>query len=154
MAEKRKSFTVSVQIDGMHETLRAFRDLPKEASEELRKASLDLAESLATSIRVAAGSDRAPQALIVAQTLKVKRDRVPVLEVGGTKRIGRNRVPANRLMFGAEFGSNRHKQFHKRHTGSTGSWFFGTVEREQAEIGKAWNEAADTIIRDFAAGGS
>lgn len=154
MATPRKSFTISVQIDGMNETLAAFRALPKEASDELRKQAMTLAETLTTSIRVAAGADRSPQARIVAATLKVKRDRVPVITVGGTKRIGRNKVPANKLMFGAEFGSNRHKQFHKKHTGRTGSWFFGTVEREQAEIGRQWSEAADTIIRDFAAGGS
>lgn len=153
MAE-RKSFTVAVQIDGMTETLAAFRKLPKEASAQLREDSMKLAETLASSVRVAAGADKSPQAAIVAGTLKVKRDRVPVLVVGGTKRIGRNRVPANRLMFGAEFGSNRYKQFHKRHTGRTGSWFFGTVEREQAEIARQWNESADKIIHQFTGGSS
>lgn len=153
MAAKRKSFTISVQVEGMGDTLRAFRDLPKDASDELRTASMEIAESLAVKIRTAAGSDRSPQARLVAATLKVKRDRVPVLEVGGTKRIGRNKVPANRLMFGAEFGSNRFRQFHKRHTGTTGSWFYGTVEREQAEIGRQWLEAADRIIAKWSAGG-
>lgn len=152
MAQKKKSFTVSVQVDGMKETLDAFRQLPKEASAVLRDASKELAETLVTKIRIAANSDRSPQARIVAATLKVKRDRVPVIEVGGTKRIGRNKVPAYHLLFGSEFGSHRFKQFQKRHTGTTGSWFFPTVEREQAEIGKAWNEAADEIVTRFGGG--
>jgi hypothetical protein len=153
VAAKRKSFTISIQVEGMGETLRAFRDLPKEASDELRVESGEIAEYLAGKIRTAAGSDMSPQARIVAATLKVKRDRVPVLEVGGTKRIGRNKVPANRLMFGAEFGSNRFRQFHKRHTGTAGSWFYGTVKREEAEIGRMWLEAADRIIAKWAEGG-
>lgn len=152
MAEKRKSFTVSVQVEGMRETLDALKALPKEANAAIRDASKELAQSLATKIKLAAGRDRSPQARLVASTLKVKRDRVPVIEVGGTKRIGRHRVEAHELLFGAEFGSHRFKQFHKRHTGTTGSWFFPTVEREQAEIIAAWDQAADEIVTRF--GGS
>lgn len=152
MASKSRKLVVSVQIDGVRETLNAFRDLPKEASNELRDAAQGLAETMLVKVKAAAAADRSPQARLVAGTAKVKRDRVPVLEVGGTKRLGRNREPAYEILFGAEFGSNRYKQFHKRHTGRAGSWFFPIVERESAEIGRQWNAAADRIIRKFGEG--
>lgn len=149
---KSKKLIVSVQIDGVQETLRKFRDLPKDASNELREAAAELAETLLTKVKAAAAHDKSPQARIVAATAKVKRDRVPVLEVGGTKRIGRNKRPAYDLLFGAEFGSSQYKQFHKAHTGRTGSWFFPVIEKESAEIGRQWNAAADRIIEKFGEG--
>lgn len=147
----QKKLIVSVQIDGVRETLAKFRDLPKDASEELRVQAGKLAESMLSKVKAAAARDRSPQSRIVAATAKVKRDRVPVLEVGGTKRIGRNKQPAFKLTMGAEFGS-RLKQFHKPHQGRTGSWFFPVVEKESAEIGRQWSEAADRIVRKFGEG--
>lgn len=152
MAQK-KSLTVSVSVSGMRETLDAFKALPKDAGNAIRDASKELAERLAAPIRTAAGRARQPQAAILAATIKVKRDRVPVLEVGGTKRIGRNKVPAWRLLFGGEFGSNAYRQFHQRHTGNEGTWFFPTVEREKAQIIDGWEKAADEIVTRFGGGG-
>lgn len=152
MASGKKSFTVSVKVDNLRETLAAVRAVGKDAEAALRDRAFKLGEQLAQSITRAAGSDKSPQSRIVAATLKVKRDRLPVLEVGGTKRIGRNRAPAYTLLFGAEFGSNHYGQFHKKHTGTTGSWFFPTVEREQSEIVAAWEEAAADVVREFGEG--
>lgn len=149
---RSQSFKVEVQIENMRETLAAVRALGKEAEAALRDRAFKLGEQLAQSIARAAASDKSPQTRIVAATLKVKRDRLPVLEVGGTKRIGRNRVPAYALLFGAEFGSVQYRQFHKAHQGKAGSWFFPTVEREQAEIVAAWEQAADDVVREFGEG--
>lgn len=146
---KRTSFTVAVQVTNLRETLAAVHAVGKDAEAALRVRAAELAKTLAASITSAAKRDRSPQARLVVQTLKVKRDRLPVLEVGGTKRLGRNKAPAWALLFGSEFGSGQHKQFHKRHTGTTGSWFFPTVEREQAEIVAAWEEAAADVVREF-----
>lgn len=145
----RKSFTIAVQVTGMRETLAALRALGKEADAAIRERSFELATTLKGSIERAARSARSPQARLVVTTLKVKRDRLPVLEVGGTKRLGRNKAPAYKLLFGAELGSNKHKQFHQRHTGRTGTWFFPTVERDQAEIVAEWEQAADDVITSF-----
>lgn len=149
---QRKSFTVAVQVNGMRETLAAVRAVGKNAENALRDRAVELGKKLGASITAAAKRDKSPQARLVVTTLKVKRDRLPVLEVGGTKRLGRNKAPAWALMYGAEFGSGQYKQFHKRHTGKTGSWFFGTVEREQAEIVAAWEEAAADVVREFGEG--
>lgn len=146
----RNSLTVNVQIEGVRETLAAFRKLPKDASAELRERSLKLAELLADRAR-AAGRASDAQSAIVASTVKPMRDRVPVVQAGGSARIGRHGTPAWKILFGSEFGSSL-PQF-RPHRGRAGYWFFPTVEAEASTIDREWNTAADEVVRKFTAGG-
>ena len=147
-----KGLVVTVQVDGARETLAAFRALPKDANNELRDASLKLATVLAGRAQTSARAE-GRQGRILAPTVKARRDRLPVIEAGGTKRIGRNRKPAWKLLFGSEFGSNRLRQF-KPHLGSGSYWFFRTIEDNQAYTDQEWRRAADAVIRAFSAGGA
>lgn len=149
----KRGLTVNVQIDGLRETLSAFRKLPKEASHQLRDAATKLSEKIAGKAREAALGDSSPQSKLVAPTVKARRDRVPVVAAGGATRVGRNRVPVHRVLFGAEFGSDRFSQFHRPHQGRRGAWFFPTVEENAALINTEWNQAADAVVRQFSEGG-
>lgn len=144
----RNNLVVSIKVDGIRETLSAFARLPKDAQNEIRDASLELARQLAGSA-AAAGHAEGSQASLVATTVKPRRDRVPVIEAGGSKRLGRNKKPAFKLLFGSEFGSNYYRQFGKPHLGSGSYWFFDTVDREQAAITTEWSKAADNVVRRF-----
>lgn len=145
-----KTLTMTVRIEGAEDTLRAFRELPKDANNELRDRSMSLARLLAGRAVAAAQSDRSAQAATVAATIRPRRDRVPVIVAGGSKRVGRRRVPAWALLFGAEFGSNRFGQFGKPHGGRRGSFLFGTAEREASTLDREWNKATDEIARKWA----
>ncbi len=90
----RQAITFTVHIDGVRTTLRAFRELPADASKRLREESLKLAEVLAQKARADGMADAAPQSKLVATTVKATRDRVPAIQAGGTKRLGRHRAPA------------------------------------------------------------
>ena len=149
------SLTVKVHISGVRETLAAFRYLPKDAQDELRKKSKELAEDLARPVR-AAGFALGPQDAIVARSVKAARDRVPTLQAGG-------RGKAGQLVFGSVFGMNRRSGWYARsrfrhaggrqfrpHGGQDAYWFFPQVEEHEAEIGSAWTEAADEIVRRWA----
>lgn len=149
----KTTLTVKMSIAGLRETIKAFQDLPKDASKRLRDETLKLSQALAVRAKVAGMVDEAPQSPLVATTVKAVRDRVPAIQAGGTKRLGRNRAPAYKLLFGSEFGSNNYPQFHRPHQGQQGQWFFPTVERSQAEIAAAWSRVADGIVRDFSEGG-
>lgn len=154
-------FTVKLQITGVRETLKAFRDLPQDANDELRDGSMKLAQSLVPRVK-AAGVAAGAQAAAVAPTVKAKRDRVPVIQAGGAKRVTKNRARAGDLIAGSEFGADgrygwyarsryRHsdgQQYHA-HTGRDGLWFFPTVEGAGPEIDHAWNEIADRIVRKW-----
>jgi hypothetical protein len=143
--------TLNVRIEGVRETLAAFRQLPKEASNELRTAAGEIAQDLAVDAQ-AAGRAEGYQAALVAGTVKVARDRVPVVQAGGTKRLGPRSAPAWRLLFGSEFGSNRFRQFPEVHQGRDGLWFFPTIEANAASISARWNAAADRTIAAFTKG--
>lgn len=143
----KTSLTVTIRIDGVRETLAAIAALPKDAQNELRDAAKDLAEDLAAAARASA-IDEGSQAALLAVTVKPARDRVPVVVAGGTKRLGRNRKPAFKLLFGSEFGSHRLEQY-KPHIGTAGYWFFPTIEQESAAIADRWLQAADNVVERF-----
>jgi hypothetical protein len=158
--------TVKVQIEGVRETLAAFQRLPKDASNELRDASGKLAKALAAKAVVDAHAHGGPQGALLAETVKVVRDRVPAIQVGGTRKVGRNRTPAYSLLFGSVFGMStksgwyaaarfaggRSRQY-RAHRGQNAYWFFPLVEREASTISREWNAAADAIVRKFSEGG-
>jgi hypothetical protein len=142
---KKTSLTMTVRIEGLDATLKAFNRLPKDANTELRDRAMSLAQTLAGRVKAAASSDPSPQAALLVPTIRARRDRVPVIVAGGAKRVGRRRVSAWKVLFGAEFGADQYKQFGKPHTGRQGSWLFGVADREQATIEREWNAAADEI---------
>lgn len=162
---KQTSLTVRVSIEGVQETIRAFSLLPKDANNQLRDASLALARELAARARVDGEAHGGPQGRLVAQTVKAMRDRVPVVQAGGTRKLGRHRAPAYGLVFGSVFGMNRHSGWYaeprfarstgfqfRPHRGSAAYWFFPVIEQSAAEISRRWNEAADRIVRNFSEG--
>lgn len=145
----KTGITVRFRVEGLQETLKAFRELPKNASDELRDAAQQLSEFIALKVRQSGMSDAAPQSRLVATTVKAKRDRVPVVEAGGTTPLGRRGKPAYKLLFGSIFGSDVYTQFGRPHAGTAGYWFFPVIEENQAEISKAWTDAADAVVRKF-----
>jgi hypothetical protein len=147
----RDALTVKVRITGLRETLAAFRDLPKVASAELRDAAGRIAETIARSAS-SRGRVSSKRSALMADTVKVARDRVPAVTVGGSARVGSRDAPAWALVFGDEFGARSYPQF-RDHLGSRGYWFFTTIEGEEQRISEEWNRAADEIIRRWSAGG-
>lgn len=141
------SLTVRVRIDGLRETLAKVSRLGANANEALRERVDQVSRRLAHQIE-AAGSAEGSQAGLVAGTVKVARDRVPSIQVGGTARVGSRRKPAYKLLFGSEFGSNFLHQY-KPHVGQDSYWVFRTVDLHQPETERAWLAAADDVIRAF-----
>lgn len=145
--------TVRVRIEGARETLAAFRQLPKNASNELRDANQKISEDLASKIRAAAESS-SKQSALVAPGIKARRDRVPTVEAGGKRRVGRNRKPMDKILFGANFGATYLKQFRPhRGAGEDDYWFFSTVKANESRIAAAWDQAADRVLEAWGRGG-
>jgi hypothetical protein len=145
-----KSITLTIQVDGATELLRAFNRMPKDANNALRDASQELAVAMAGRVAASARAESS-QAGLMAGTVKAKRDRIPVVEVGGSSRVGRNSKPAYKILFGSEFGSSRYKQF-KPHLGGGSYWAFKTIEASESVISAGWLKAADEIVQRFGAG--
>jgi hypothetical protein len=145
------TLTVRINVTGAKETLRAFRELPKEANNALRDRSRGLSQDLAGRIRAAATADSAQSALL-ARTVRARRDRVPVVVAGGTRRVGRKRKPAYKILFGSEFGATALKQY-RPHVGRGSYWFFITVERNEKRVISAWRLMAEDVIRAWSSDG-
>ena len=152
----RKPLVISIRLTGARETLAAFRQFPKEASDELRKAAGEIADNMVGWIKAGAAAD-SRQSRFVAQTTKRMTDRVPVVQVGGTKSITDSqghRAPAYKVLFGANFGSSRYPQFRAhRGKGQPDYFIWSNIEGHQAEIDRRWNEAADRTIAKWSEGG-
>jgi hypothetical protein len=160
----KDSLTFKVTITGVRETLALFRQMPKEANAELRSASLRIAEMVAEAARVGANLED-DQAALLVPTIRAVRDRVPAVQVGGSKRVGRNKAQAGDILFVSEFGANRRTgwygtrkysastgQQHKPHQGQVGRWFFPSVEPLGQRIDREWNAAAERIAGRFGMG--
>jgi hypothetical protein len=141
----------SVRVEGVREAQAAFRRMPKVAKRELADRTKHLAEVLAASAQIA-GIRSSAQSALVAPLVRARKGATPYIAGGGSRLVGRNRVPAHKVLFGAEFGANHLKQF-RPHTGRVGYWLFPTVEREKAKITAAWLDVAQAVQRDFTKGG-
>lgn len=146
---------VRVRIRGAREIVDAFDDLPAQAQDVVRDLSHELATDLATKV-TAEGVSQGPQTARAARSVKVKRDRFPILTAGGTAK-------ARAVLFGSEFGATRKFGWYRRaryysstgrqfrpHRGSASYWLFATVEREQPEIERTYEQMAERIIRQWA----
>lgn len=149
-ARQRKPLQISIHIDGLDQTLRALRGMPKEASAALRDRAGLIAADMVGWVQARAFT---PQQDRVADTAKVVRDRVPAIQLGGTKRITRTRTPAWKILFGANFGARRFPQFLPWAGRGRDYFIWAAVEAHEAQIERRWLEAVDETVAAFGAGG-
>jgi hypothetical protein len=137
---------MSITIDGLTDTLRSVQgleaDLRKQTNGELRKAAGECATLLATDLRGAASSAATPVSRRVAESIKVKSDRLPSVSIGGSRRVGRYGAPASALVWGSEHGG------HNFAAGESGGyWIKPTVERfEKGRAIPAYKAAVVAIL--------
>lgn len=153
-----RTYTYS-SIAGLRRTLRA---LPKEAQARLRDASQAIASDVAASASRRALSVGGV-ARYVAPTIRASRDRVPKVVMGGTRRLpsrgdrprrgGRQTV--GDVIWGAEFGSDRFRQFSPWRGNDRGAGYFlwPTVRGEAPEIMDRYGEALMDAVDKAAARG-
>lgn len=155
MAEKER-IGVSIKFEGINETLRAFKQLDKGASEAAKVEATKIAEFLAARIRAKAPSD--PRYQNLAVSVKAGRDRVPVIRIGGRAgpKVSGGGGPRE-LVIGMEFGADQAGpngwRFPPRTPrlgrGNAGYWIYPTAKRNQPEIVKLWKDSLDTSIQKW-----
>lgn len=137
-----KTYTFA-EAKGLNAVLRA---LPREAQSELRDASKAIAADIASKASAKATA-LGGVAKYVAPTIRATRDRVPVVRMGGGRRLpawpGRprrgSRQTVGDVMYGAEFGSRRYRQFPP--VTRPGRFLWRVVEDESAGITDAYGDA-------------
>ena len=133
---------------------KSFKAMDEEATKQANKASSELAEYVKGKIVDAAGrtnnklDDRVAAGAKVSKASKIGEIRfgfaAQKLSGGGT---------TQQLWGGAEFGSNRLKQFPvwsgREGRGSRGWFIYPTLRSAQPEIVKRWEESFSKIVKEF-----
>jgi hypothetical protein len=165
VAEKQ---TIRIKMDMTQEIRDLLSDLNK-MDDESKKQLKDEVASISkwTAQGIIEKSYNAPmpaQAAIVAQTVRAGRDRLPYVDIGGSRgRKASGGATAGELLIGNEFGANPTsvngafpnggRRFPYRSPregrGNAGYWIFPALKEMQPTISKRWWEAADRIFRHW-----
>ena len=161
----KTTFVVKVHIEGAREVLQALSVMGKDAQAAIREHSKRIADKLAIKARADVAVHGGPQGVLLAQTVKAIKDRVPVIQAGGSRRLGRNRAPAYGMLFGSIFGMNGRSGWYsarkfaqdsgrqyRPHNGTDAYAFFPVVENSSAEISREWFAAVDDVVDKFGRG--
>jgi len=149
-----KSRTISVKVNDrdMRALLATFGKMDDIAKNDMRKISEDLAERAGRFVSTWAYTSPNPaQADAVMKSLKINRkDKAPNFSIGGRATVTRSGAKAGLLIFGAEFGSNRLKQFPPRSSksgrGNRGWWIFSALQKFQPVITEEWLKGYEKIV--------
>jgi hypothetical protein len=148
------SEAISYDKTELRAIVRSFKAMDDEATDQAKKVTSELADFVRGKIidaanrtnnrlddRVAAGSKVSKSSKIGEISFGFARDRV---SGGGT---------TQQLWGGAEFGSNRYKQFPiwsgREGRGSRGWFIYPTLRSVQPEIVKRWEQSFSKIVKEF-----
>jgi hypothetical protein len=153
---KTERVGLTVRIEGLDATLKAFNRLDKDAKNAARDEAKKIAELLAGRIRSAAPPGKRYQN--IATTVRASRDRVPVVYVGGraNPRVSGGGGPRE-LIIGMEFGADQNgpnawrfpPRTPKQGRGNAGYWIYPTLRANQAEVVSLWAAAIDRVAKGW-----
>jgi hypothetical protein len=155
-----KAYGVEGEVVGLRETLKALNKLGKDANAAARKEVSKISQYAADKT-ASAGSNLGGRYEILAQTPKVRRDRVPTVAYGGARRSPvSGGATYNQLLYGMEFGADASGRnawrFPPRSprlgSGNAGYWIYPTARRMQSDITRMWQDAIDAVMQEFGDG--
>ncbi len=141
--------TFDTYVDGLDDILRAFRKLPKEASAELRTASQAVADKhMAPAWREAAINYAGPWGQVIADSVKVKKDRVPAVNIGGQRKKFSGGASPTMVRYLTDKGDRGRAGSQKRapEAFKQGTDWISNVGQYQGGALEEWAKAVDRII--------
>jgi hypothetical protein len=145
---------IQIKPSDLRALLNTFNKMGKAANKDLRDASYAIARDVASELKAsAAGSNsiggNSFQAQAVAQGIVPRKDRLALIRIGGNRQVVSGGGSVSDLLWGAEFGSNRFRQFPQRSPregrGNRGYFIFPTLKRLQPKIRKDWVKAVEKV---------
>ncbi len=137
-------------VVGLNEVLRAFRNLPKDATADLRDASVVIADRyMVPAWRDAALANAGPWGPAIAASVRAKRDRIPAVSIGYAKK---NAVSGGAssimLRYPADHGTRGRAGQRARAFGQGTSWLESVRPYQPAAL-REWGQAVDKIVRKW-----
>jgi hypothetical protein len=144
----------TIEVYGLSSLLRSLRALPKEAQNELRESSKDIASRLMVPAYKAAALRAGPWGGAIASTVRAKRDRVPSVSIGSNRRAFSGGASPTMVRYPTHAG-------YQGRAGASGTMpaVFGAgygwmthMGRYKGDALKEWLQAVDRVKRNFEAG--
>lgn len=134
-------------IEGLNDVLRAFRNLPKEASKELRASSKTIAtRHMVPAWQQAARSGAGPWGEMIAQSVKAASDRVPAVRIGGNRKVFSGGASATMVRYPSSSGKARGSFAPFEAT----NWIKDVRAYQEPAI-REWGQAVDRIVGKWSA---
>jgi hypothetical protein len=127
---------MTVQVDGLDETMKVFRSLPKDIQAGADELVRDIARLVASEAQGAATTRAERKA---ATSIKAQKASVSIGSPSGA---------AGQMALGTEFGGQRRKttmQF-RPHRGRQGYFFWPSIRSSSERIKRMWDELVDGLI--------
>jgi hypothetical protein len=148
--------TISYDKAELRSIVKAFKAMDDEATDQAKKVSSNLADFVSDKVKSAARQTRSiPKvASRIAEGSKVsKSSKIGEISYGFASQKFSGGATTRDLWGGAEFGSNKFKQFPvwsgREGRGSRGWWIYPTLRSVQPEIIKRWEQGFSEIVRKF-----
>lgn len=142
---------VTARVDGLNETLRVLRRMDKEGQKELREAVQGVADKHAAAVRSAFSRDARWRH--IAPTVRAKKDRMPVIMIGGARKAGvSGGATINDLLYGVEFGSNDWRfppRTPRQGRGNAGYTIYPTLAARHRQVVDDWQRAVLEVARKW-----
>jgi hypothetical protein len=146
--------TGQIQVYGLNSLLRDLRKLDKEAQDELRTASKDIASRLMVPAYQDAANEAGPWGAEIAATVRAKRDRIPSVSIGSRARRFSGGASPTTVRFPSNSGSGGRAGAAGTMPAAFGSGYgwMKKMGRYKGDALKEWLQAIDRVKRKFEAG--
>jgi len=167
VTQNRTKKTMQIDMGDYRGLLKALSQMDKDSQGALKDDVASISRWTAQGMVYASyGALMPKQAAIVASTIRVNRDRIPNVTIGGSKGRASGGANAGQLLYGNEFGGERNSKgnltafpnggyrFPERSPregrGNKGYWIFPSLVEMQPTIRKRWEAAVDKVMDNWA----
>lgn len=159
---------ITVEPRALKDLFATLNALDKDHQNKVRDRAQPISQGFARALAVgAAFGTTPPQAILVAKSISTPRDRIPRVDIGGSKKVGRSyggkrkgttrkSAPAGALLWGSEYGSHpgidsRGRRYTKRFVKGTnrkGYWITPTTDNEIKEVAAEYEKMLAQVIAE------
>lgn len=139
-----------VRIVGLNRVLRALKQFPKEASDELRDESQRIADRrMLPSWKNAAMYNGGAWGAKIAADIKVRRDRVPAVRIGSNSRRFSGGASTNRVRYVSDKGNTGLAGDSTPPAFGSGTGWMGTRQDYKRAALEDWGDALERVVRKW-----
>lgn len=142
-----------LEIFGLTSLLRDMRNLPKEAQNELRVSSKDIAGRLMVPAYKQAAMQAGPWGGAIAATVRAKRDRIPSVSIGSNRRAFSGGASPTMVRFPSHAGNQGRSSATMPPAFGSGTGWMRQMGKYKGAALREWLDAVDRIKRKFERGG-